>query len=65
MIEKTVAELSAALAAGDISSQELTQAYLDRIAQFNDELNAYITVCADSALAQAKAADAEIGRAHV
>ncbi|MEQ8407284.1 MAG: Asp-tRNA(Asn)/Glu-tRNA(Gln) amidotransferase subunit GatA [Gammaproteobacteria bacterium] len=58
MIEKTVAELSAALAAGDISSQELTQAYLDRIAQFNDELNAYITVCADSALAQAKAADA-------
>ena len=58
MIEKTVAELSAALAAGDISSQELTQAYLDRIAQYNDELNAYITVCADSALAQAKAADA-------
>ncbi len=57
MIEKTVAELSAALAAGDISSLELTQAYLDRIARYNDELNAYITVCADSALAQAKAAD--------
>ena len=64
MIEKTVAELSAALAAGDISSQELTQAYLDRIAQYNNELNAYITVCADSALAQAKAADAARAQGH-
>jgi len=58
MIEKTVAELSAALAAGEVSSVELTQAYLDRIAQFNESLNAYITVCDESALQQAKAADA-------
>ncbi len=57
MIEKTVAELSAALAGGEISSVELTQAYLDRIAQYNKTLNAYVTVCNDSALAQAKAAD--------
>ena len=57
MIEKTVAELSAALAAGDISSVELTQAYLDRIAKHNDRLNAYITVCDEVALDQAKAAD--------
>ncbi len=59
MIEKTVAELSAALAAGDISSVELTQAYLNRIAQLNGELNAFITVCEDSAMEQARAADAE------
>lgn len=58
MIEKTVAELSAALAAGEISSVELTQAFLARIDQYNDVLNAYITVCSDSALEQAKAADA-------
>lgn len=58
MIEKTVAELSAAMTAGEISSVELTQAYLERIAQYNDTLNAYITVCEDSALQQAKAADA-------
>ena len=57
MIEKTVAELSAALIAGDISSVELTQAYLDRIADYNGTLNAYITVCEESALAQAKLAD--------
>ena len=57
MIEKTVAELSAALAAGETTSVALTQAYLDQIAAHNETLNAYITVCADSALAQAHAAD--------
>jgi aspartyl-tRNA(Asn)/glutamyl-tRNA(Gln) amidotransferase subunit A len=57
MINSTVAEISAALAAGDISSVEITQAYLDRIAALNGELNAYITVCEDSALQQAAAAD--------
>lgn len=57
MIEKTVAELSVALASGDISSVELTQAYLDRIAEFNTDLNAFITVCDESALDQARAAD--------
>ena len=57
MIEKPVAEIAVALNAGDISSVELTQTYLDRITQFNGELNAYITVCADSALRQAKTAD--------
>ena len=55
MIEKTVAELSAALAAGDISSVELTQAYLDRIGKCNDALNAFITVCEEAALNQARA----------
>lgn len=57
MIEKTVAELSAALAAGDVSSVELTQAYLDRIARYNESLNAYITVCDEAAIKQARQAD--------
>jgi aspartyl-tRNA(Asn)/glutamyl-tRNA(Gln) amidotransferase subunit A len=57
MINSTVAEISAALAAGDISSVEITQAYLDRIATLNGELNAFITVCEDSALLAARAAD--------
>lgn len=58
MINSTVAEISAALKAGDISSVEITQAYLNRIAKLNGELNAYITVCEESALEQAAAADA-------
>ncbi|MFT4748989.1 MAG: aspartyl-tRNA(Asn)/glutamyl-tRNA(Gln) amidotransferase subunit A [Pseudohongiellaceae bacterium] len=57
MIEKTVAELSAAMTSGDISSVELTQSYLDRIHSVNDSLNAFITVCDETALAQASEAD--------
>lgn len=57
MIEKTVAELSLAMASGTISSVELTQSYLSRIHEVNDSLNAFITVCDDSALEQARAAD--------
>jgi len=57
MIEKTAAELSKDLDNGEVSSVELTRSYLDRIKKYNEELNAYITVCEESALAQAKAAD--------
>ncbi len=56
MYQKTVAELNAVLIAKDISSVELTQLYLDRIAA-HENVNAYITVTADSALAQARQAD--------
>jgi aspartyl-tRNA(Asn)/glutamyl-tRNA(Gln) amidotransferase subunit A len=58
MIEKTVAELSSALNSGEISSVELTQAYLDRINRYNDTLNAFITVSDEPALSKAKQADA-------
>ena len=58
MIERTVAELSSSLSRGDISSVELTQAYLDRINRYNGTLNAFVTVCEESALTQAAQADA-------
>jgi aspartyl-tRNA(Asn)/glutamyl-tRNA(Gln) amidotransferase subunit A len=56
----TLAELSAALHAGRISSVELTQGLLARIGAHNPALNAFITVDADGALAAAKAADAAL-----
>ena len=57
MYEKTIAQLSAGLASGQFSSEELTRVFLERIERGNPQLNAFITVTAESALAQAQAAD--------
>ncbi len=57
MHEQTIAQLSAGLAAGQFSSAELTRAFLERIERSNPQLNAFITITAASALAQAQAAD--------
>jgi aspartyl-tRNA(Asn)/glutamyl-tRNA(Gln) amidotransferase subunit A len=60
MFRKTVSELSAALRAKQVSSVELTRAFLDRINRYKD-LNAFVSVDPDRSLAQAKAADARLG----
>jgi aspartyl-tRNA(Asn)/glutamyl-tRNA(Gln) amidotransferase subunit A len=57
MHTKTIAELSTALRAGTISSEELTKAYLERIKKFDSHLNSFITVTESAALAAAKEAD--------
>ncbi len=44
----------------DVSASEVTAALLERIERLNPKLNAYITVMAESALAEARAADDEI-----
>ncbi len=62
MIGRTVAELAAALAGGELSSVELTRLFLARIERLEPRLNAFITVCAESALEQAAAADAARAR---
>ncbi len=59
MHNKTLAELSLGLQAKTFSSVELTQCFLDRINQ-HQQLNAYITVTTELAMAQAKAADQRI-----
>ena len=58
MINATLKQLSAQLASKKISSVELTQLYLDRIAALNPVLNAFVTTNAETSLAQARAADA-------
>ena len=43
--------------AGEVSSVELVQLYLDRIERLDPDLNAYVTVRGDEALADARACD--------
>ena len=59
MHTKTLAELSLGLQAKTYSSVELTQFFLNRIDQ-HQQLNSYITVTPELALAQAKDADQRI-----
>jgi aspartyl-tRNA(Asn)/glutamyl-tRNA(Gln) amidotransferase subunit A len=56
----TIAEARDLLSQREISSRQLTQAILDRIASVDSRVRAYVTVTEDIALAQADAADARI-----
>ena len=59
MHNKSLKELSIGLQNKEFSSVELTQAFLNRINQYQD-LNAFITITEDLALQSAKEADARI-----
>ncbi len=58
MLNAPLTELSASLADRKVSSVELTQLFLDRIAKLDGGLNAFITVDPARALGEARAADA-------
>jgi aspartyl-tRNA(Asn)/glutamyl-tRNA(Gln) amidotransferase subunit A len=59
---ETIVELAALLRRREVSPLELTRTCLDRIERRNPALNAFITVTAESALAEARAAEMEISR---
>ena len=56
----SAAELGALIKSREISPVEATQAYLDRIEKVDGKLNAYITICRDEALADARRTEQEI-----
>lgn len=57
MLGYTLTELAQGLRNGDFSSVELTNFFLSRIENHNNELNAFITITADKALQSAAQAD--------
>jgi aspartyl-tRNA(Asn)/glutamyl-tRNA(Gln) amidotransferase subunit A len=60
MHNKTIAELAAGLRAGEFTSEELTRAFLARIEAHDGQLNSFISVTGELALAQAREADRRI-----
>jgi len=59
---ETIVDLAPRLRRKEVSPVELTRACLDRIEKLNPALNAFITVTAESALAEAQTAEIEISR---
>src|SRR5258708_7214623 len=60
----TLTEVSGLIQKGSDSPVEVTEACLGRIARHNPRINAFITVTADSARAEAKRAEEEIARGN-
>src|SRR5215510_1125641 len=58
----TIETFGAQLRSGAVTSFDLTNRCLERIATDNDRLNAFILVLADEARAQARTADDELAR---
>ena len=57
MIDMTLAQLADGLRQGEMSSVEITRAYLERIGRVEEKVGAYITLTPETALAQAEEAD--------
>jgi amidase len=59
---RSLVDLSSALRRRKLSSAEVTSALLDRISALDSQTRSYVTVMAEPAMAQARAADEEIAR---
>src|SRR5690625_2910988 len=59
LTRKTAAELSHALASGEVSAVEVAQAHVDAIDRLNPSLNAYLAVDTEGALETAQRVDAD------
>ncbi len=60
----TAARLSDLVRAGEVSPVEAVEAYLDRIDDHDFRYNAYLTVCRERAMAEARQAQEEIARGN-
>ena len=60
LIRQSAAVLASAIAEREVSAVEVTQAHLDRIAEVDERVHAFLYVDADAALAAARAVDQRI-----
>lgn len=65
LIDLTIAQARNKLSKKEITSTELTQAYLDAIDSSNEKINAYVYVAKDVALDMAKASDERLLKGHI
>jgi aspartyl-tRNA(Asn)/glutamyl-tRNA(Gln) amidotransferase subunit A len=62
LVRRTAAALADDLASGEVTSVQLTEAHLDRIAEVDGDVHAFLQVDRDGALAQAADSDARRAR---
>ena len=62
LIRQSAATLAAAIASRETSAVEVAQVHLDRIAEVDDKVHAFLHLTGDSALAQAQEIDERIAR---
>jgi amidase len=65
LIYASATALARAVRIKEVSSQEVVEAYLQRIEEVNPKLNAVVQLTAESARAQAREADAALKRGHI
>jgi len=59
LVRQEASVLAAAIASGEVSSEEVTRAHLDRIAAVDERVHAFLHVLGDDAIAAARAVDAK------
>ena len=64
LISLSAAELASKIHSKEVSSREVVQAHLDRIAETNDTLNSFLHISAETALAAADAVDNTLAAGH-
>lgn len=62
-VGRTATEIAAAVRAGDVTAQKVTEDHLSRITSLNDELGAFVRVRTDQARSEAEEVDARSDRA--
>ena len=65
LIYASASELARAIRAGEVSSEEIVEAHLQRIEEVNPKLNAVVQLTADEARAEAREADIALKRGEI